>query len=220
MDKQIESDVTAIAVKDFFNGLSENESVEVFINSFGGNVGEGMAIYNTISSHKGYVTVKIDGFACSIASVIAFAGDKLIVPDNAVMMIHLPWVGVAGNKKDLAKEIQALEVVESSIMSVYSNALNNKTDKETIQNFMNDEKWFDAEEIRRYFKVGTVSHSNVSNSSTDNILARFRSGSGNAKESSEEVKKRILKKVTDQSRVATDKRKKLAATNMLEKFKR
>lgn len=101
----------------------EGKALNIYINSGGGDVFAGMAIYNIIKRHQGYKTVYIDGLAASIASVIAMAGDKLIIPKNAFMMIHKPWTVAIGNANDLVKEIELLNTIEQSIVNVYAENL-------------------------------------------------------------------------------------------------
>ena len=71
--------------------------IRIYINSYGGSVFEGTAIYNQLKRHPAHKTVYVDGFACSIASVIAMAGDEVVMPRNTMMMIHNMWSCVCGN---------------------------------------------------------------------------------------------------------------------------
>ena len=73
------------------------DQITVRINSVGGSVPDGLAIYNAIRRHKAQVTTAIDGMALSIASLIAMAGDTVEMADNAMLMIHAPWTIAAGN---------------------------------------------------------------------------------------------------------------------------
>ena len=190
--KLYESDVTPTDVKDFISGLDTDEELNVFINSYGGHVSAGLAIYHTIKAHKGNTTVKIDGFACSIASVIAFSGDTLIVPDSSVMMIHLPYVGIVGNKLDLQEEIKALETIENSLLNVYTNNLRKKEDKPKIKDFMYQEKWFGAEELEEYFNITREESAQVA--AKTNVLSKFAKTKISA-DSAEEYKQRVLRKI-------------------------
>ncbi|WP_330594436.1 Clp protease ClpP, partial [Clostridioides difficile] len=70
--------------------------MNIYINSGGGSVFAGMAIYNMLKRHEGFKTVYVDGIAASIASVIALAGDRVVIPQNAYFMIHKPWIGLCG----------------------------------------------------------------------------------------------------------------------------
>lgn len=80
-------------IKEFFDQLSDDvEKIHVHINSGGGSVFGGIAIYNLLKNHKAEIIVHVDALAASIASVIAMAGDKIIIPKNAQLMIHKPMI--------------------------------------------------------------------------------------------------------------------------------
>ena len=131
----------------------EGKKLNIYINSCGGSVFAGIAIYNIIKRHTGYKTVYIDGIAASIASVIAFAGDKVVIPSNAFLMIHKPWTNTDGNANDLRKIADTLDVLETSIIDVYKQNLKDGVDIETIKQFVNDETWLTGEQAAEYFNV-------------------------------------------------------------------
>lgn len=131
----------------------EGKALNIYINSGGGDVFAGMAIYNIIKRHQGYKTVYIDGLAASIASVIAMAGDKLIIPKNAFMMIHKPWTVAIGNANDLVKEIELLNTIEQSIVNVYAENLAEGVDIETIEKMVDEETWLTGEQAAEYFDI-------------------------------------------------------------------
>ena len=92
-----ESETSAKHFRDELAQHPNAKEIKVYINSLGGSVMEGIAIYNQLKRHSAHKTVYVDGFACSIASVIAMAGDTVIMPKNAVMMIHNAWSYAIGN---------------------------------------------------------------------------------------------------------------------------
>lgn len=100
--------------------LSKDEPVSVHINSPGGDVFDGLAIYNMLKEHRGQVTVHIDGLAASMATVVAMAGDEIIMPENAMMMIHNPMSGAFGNAQELGQVIDVLDKIKSSMVGIYS----------------------------------------------------------------------------------------------------
>lgn len=115
----IESETSAKHVR---NVLTENEDVEninIYINSVGGSVYEGLAIYNQLKRHKAYKTVYVDGMACSIASVIAMAGDKVIMPKASMLMIHNAWSCACGNAEELRKAADDLDVMSETLAQAY-----------------------------------------------------------------------------------------------------
>lgn len=140
----IESETSA---KHFMKLLDEHKDVEninIYINSCGGSVYEGNAIYAQLKRHPAYKTVYIDGFACSIASVIAMAGDKIIMSENACMMIHRASSYAWGNAVELRKAADDLEVIDKAIMQAYVSKVNGKLSEEEITEKMYAETYLDA----------------------------------------------------------------------------
>src|SRR5690606_20024488 len=99
--------------------LGRVETLNVFINSPGGSVFQGQAIYNILKRQKARVNVYIDGLAASIASVIAMAGDTIFMPKNAMMMVHNPWTFSIGNAQDLRKEADTLDKIRETLIEAY-----------------------------------------------------------------------------------------------------
>lgn len=97
----------------------ESEYLTVRINSYGGSVSDGLAIYNAIKRHPAATTVSIDGVAVSIASLIAMAGDTVEIADNALMMIHAPWSVVLGNATEMRKSADMLDKFAQAMSSAY-----------------------------------------------------------------------------------------------------
>ena len=119
-------------------------NITVKINSKGGDVFAGIAIYNTLKNHAANVTVYIDGLAASIASVIAMAGDTVVMPRNAMMMIHAPSVAVVGNADELTDTADTLRTVAKSMSSIYEGKTGLSADE--IMAIMAAETWFTPEE--------------------------------------------------------------------------
>jgi ATP-dependent Clp endopeptidase proteolytic subunit ClpP len=124
----------------------KGQHIHLRINSLGGEVTEGNAIYNALSRHVGGVTVHIDGIAASMASVIAMAGDEVRMADNAILMIHNPWTMAAGESSDLRKQADVLDLLKEGIVGAYQK----KTGLEAsaISAMMDEEKWLKAEEAK------------------------------------------------------------------------
>jgi ATP-dependent Clp endopeptidase proteolytic subunit ClpP len=136
--------------------------INLHINSPGGSVFDGIAIYNLLKSHKARVNVQIDGMALSIASVIAMAGDSVTMAENAMMMIHDPWTMVMGSADDMRKEADTLDKVKSSLITSYG-----RTGKplDEIADLMSDETWMTAAEaLEMGFADALVEKVNISNS--------------------------------------------------------
>lgn len=142
------------AIREFLKGC-EGKDLNIYINSAGGSVFAGIAIYNMLSRHKGFKTVHVDGMAASIASVIALAGDRVIVPSNAFLMIHKPWAECTGNADDCRKMANDLDAVEAGILNVYKAHLAEGATIEDIQRMVAEETWLNGEEAAKYFAVET-----------------------------------------------------------------
>lgn len=124
--------------------------INVYINSCGGSVFEGTAIYNQLHRHTARKTVYIDGFACSIASVIAMAGDEIVMPRNALMMIHNMWMGAVGNAAELRKAADDLDVINAAGRAAYQLRAGNKLPEERLAEMMDAETWLTAEQCIEY----------------------------------------------------------------------
>ena len=125
-------------------GKVKGGTINIRINSPGGSVFDGMAIFNAIKQHKTKTVVYIDGIAASIASVIALAGDEVVMADNAFMMIHEPGSLVLGSADDLRKEADLLDKLTGSLVKTYMTA--SGKDDDEIRELMADETWFNAAE--------------------------------------------------------------------------
>ena len=143
------------AIRDFLTE-HEGKDLNIYVNSGGGSVFAGLAIYNMLLRHKGKKTVYVDGIAASIASVIALAGDEIIIPSNAFMMIHKPWNACCGNADDFRKMAEDLDAVETGIINVYKAHLADGADLETVKELVAAETWLNGEEASKYFNI-TVS---------------------------------------------------------------
>jgi ATP-dependent Clp protease protease subunit len=118
--------------------------LEVRLNSPGGDVFDGMVIYNRLKQHKAKITVYIDGLAASIASVIALAGDEIIMGEGALMMIHKPWTMAIGNSLELEETIDRLNDVEDQILGIYQR--NTNIDRSELRRMVAEETWLDADQ--------------------------------------------------------------------------
>lgn len=141
------------SAKHFSDKLKEYENakeIKIYINSLGGSVLEGIAIYNQLKRHKAHKTVYIDGFACSIASVIAMAGDTVIMPKNTCMMIHNAWIVAMGNAKELRKAADDLDVINSAAIQAYLDRAGDKLSHEKLTEMLDAETYLTAEQCIEY----------------------------------------------------------------------
>ncbi len=138
----------SITAKKFVQDIAalDVENMTVRINSYGGSVSDGIAIYNAIKRHKAQTTVAIDGVAVSIASLIAMAGDSVEMADNALMMIHAPWGGTVGNARDMRVMADMLDKYAAAMSSSYADKTGKTT--EAVMAWLTDgiDHWFTAAE--------------------------------------------------------------------------
>ncbi|MDE5054894.1 Clp protease ClpP [Niallia taxi] len=158
---------------DVDNALKEagSNDIVVNLNSPGGDAFDGIAIYNRLKNHQGKVTIYIDGWACSAASVIAMAGDEVIMGAGAMMMIHEASNIVWGNKSDFRKQADLLEKLEDGIIDIYMQKAN--ITREEIRQKVDDETWFSANDALEIgFATSTATSSNEDNN--DNELTYLK----------------------------------------------
>lgn len=136
-----------ITPKDFkanLDSLGDIQTLNIYINSNGGDVFAGQAIYSMLKRSTAQKNVYIDGLAASIASIIAMAGDKIIMPANAMMMIHNPWTMAMGNSHDFRKLADDMDKIRESMLSVYESKTGMK--QEDIIPLLDAETWLTAQD--------------------------------------------------------------------------
>ena len=136
----LESDVSSYTLAKEIESLSEDvEEINVFINSYGGEVAEGLAIYNALRRHKAKVKTYCDGFACSAASVVFMAGDERIMSNASLLMIHNAWLYTAGDPNQLRKDADDLETINQASVNAYMSRVN--ITEEALKEMMDAETW-------------------------------------------------------------------------------
>ena len=143
-------------VLDFLKS-EKDKPVSVYINSPGGDVFQGLAIHEALSRHKGEVTVYVDGLAASIASIIALAGDKIVMAKPAFFMIHNPFSFAVGDDREMEKESKVLKKVKQSLVNVYKD--NSSLSENEIVDMMDNETWLSSDEALKYGFVDEISQS-------------------------------------------------------------
>ena len=136
--------VTAKQFVSDLNALGNITHINLHINSPGGDVFEGIAIFNALKNHGASITVYVDGVAASMASVIAMVGDPVIMPENAFMMIHKPWGVSGGDADDMRDYADLLDKVESVLLPAYAQKTGKTTDE--IAAMLADETWMSGAE--------------------------------------------------------------------------
>lgn len=150
--------ITPVDVIDELEKLPHGTDVEVHINSNGGDVQAGLAIANLLAHYqKGAVTTFVDGWAASIASIIALAGSKCVMPANTYLMIHYPSCVVAGNINDIKKGLEDLEKITGGMVDEYTRK--SITTRDKIVEMLEKETWLTAEEAAGIFENVEVAES-------------------------------------------------------------
>ena len=147
-------EVTPKQFKADLDALGDVDLIRVYINSPGGDVFAGQTIYSILKRHKAKIHVYIDGLAASIASLIAMAGDKVIMPANAMMMIHNPWTIAAGNANDFRRLADDLDKIRDSMIVAYENKSALTMDE--IKQLMDAETWLSANDCIEYGFVDEI----------------------------------------------------------------
>ena len=133
----------AFSLKDALT-MVDTPNLTVRINSYGGSVSEGLAIYGLLSEFKGHLKTIVDGFACSAASVIFMAGKERVVPENGLLMIHNAWTEARGDSNTMKKVAEDLEKITQPSVNIY--ASKTKLSEEEIKGKMDREEWITSKE--------------------------------------------------------------------------
>ena len=137
--------ITAADFRRELDGIKAS-TINLRLNSPGGDVFDGIAIYNALREHPAKVITHIDGVAASMASMIALAGDEVRMAENGFLMIHNPWAMVVGNADDLRKEAELLDQISGSMLMAYE--AKSPATSEQIKDWMADETWFTAADAK------------------------------------------------------------------------
>lgn len=168
-----EGDVSANSLLKQLKELDAN-SITVHINSYGGEVSQGLAIYNTLKDSKMKVTTVCDGFACSAASVVFMAGDERIIKEASLLMIHNAWTYARGDYNELKKQAEDLEKITQASVNAYKSKVN--ISEEKIKELMDKETWITAEEAVEYgfaTKTETTEEEGVNQSAFGSIREKL-----------------------------------------------
>ena len=157
--KKYWSDDDVINAKDVRETLDAvSEDIIIKLNSPGGDVFEGIEIYNYLKDHPSNVTVEVTGVAASAATFIVAGADEVIMNIGTSLMIHEASTFAWGNKSDIQKTLNALETIDDSILSIYSEKTGQPN--EQLEEWMNEEKWFTADEAVEFGFADSVKRDN------------------------------------------------------------
>lgn len=168
----LDSDVSSYTLSKELKELDAGvETINVHINSYGGEVAEGLAIYNMLKNHNAKVKTYCDGFACSIASVIFMAGDERVMSDASMLMIHNAWMMTAGNSQQLRKDADDLDKITQGSIAAYLSRINITEDK--LKELLDAETWLlpdEAKEMGFATEIVTAKQSEKAAASADKVL--------------------------------------------------
>lgn len=137
-------EVSAANLSKQLEEIKDAKTINVHISSYGGEVKEGLAIYNALKNHKAKIKTYCDGFACSIASVIFMAGDERIMNKASLLMIHNAWTLAQGNAEELRKQADDLDKITSASINAYLENIN--ISENQLKKLMDNETWLTYEE--------------------------------------------------------------------------
>lgn len=140
--------VTAKQFADDLKALGSVKTIDLRINSEGGSVFDGKAIYSLLVEHKAKVITHIDGLAASAASFIAMAGDEIEIAEGGFVMIHNAWLFAMGDARELRRTAELLDTVNGTILDVYT--ARTKGDRAKLAKMMDDETWLTAEDAIKH----------------------------------------------------------------------
>lgn len=166
--------ISAAEFQKTINDLGDGiEDITLRLHSYGGDVYDGQAIYNTLKRHSARVRVEVDGAAMSAASFIAMAGDEIAMAENAIFMIHDPWTVVMGNARDMRDMAESMDKVRDTITGVYHSRTGIAV--EDINAQMAAETYYDAHEaLEQGFTTEMIANKGIEDLSTSVIRNRWK----------------------------------------------
>lgn len=148
-----ENDVSSYTLSKQLEEMTDVNTIHVRINSYGGEVAEGLAIYNALKNHKATVKTYCYGFACSIASVIFMAGDERLMSTASLLMIHNAWTWASGNAAELRKQADDLDKITRASINAYMQKVS--ITEEELKALLDSETWLEYNEaIEKGFATG------------------------------------------------------------------
>ena len=173
----LESDVSSYTLSKELDSLGDGiNTINVYINSYGGEVAEGLAIYNALKRHKAKIKTYCDGFAASIASVIFMAGDERIMSNASLLFIHNAWTYTGGNANELRKTADDLETMTQASINAYMDHVN--ITEEELKEMLDAETWITPQDA---LTMGFAT--SIINDSTN-------------KDPNQSIKKQVMKQLT------------------------
>lgn len=171
-----DGDQSATTFKNELDALGDGiETINLYVNSPGGSVFEGITIHNMLKRHKAKVIAHVDALAASIASVIIMAADEIRMPSNSMLMIHNPWTLAMGNAAELRKQADDLDRIGNSSKQSYLQKAGDKLTDEKLQELLDAETWLSADEAFSYGLCDVVEEANqMAASISEEIFAKYK----------------------------------------------
>lgn len=166
----LESDVSSYNLAQEIAGL-EVDTINVYINSYGGEVAEALAIYNALRRHKAKVKTYCDGFACSAASVVFMAGDERIMSNASLLFIHNAWTYTAGDQNQLRKDADDLEIITQASINAYMDHIN--ITEEELKALMDAEAWISANDALEMGFATSVISASLQKAANQNVRKKM-----------------------------------------------
>jgi len=161
-------------VKDL--NATKAKTISLRINSPGGNVFDGMAIYNALKQHPAKVTSEVDGIAASIASIIAMAGEEIRIAENAFFMIHNAWAFAIGTSSEMSKMAETLDKIDTQMEKIYAKRTGQEQDK--VRQMMAEETWMNADEAKEFGFADSIGDKIAAAACSSFDLTKFRNVPG------------------------------------------
>lgn len=178
-----ESDVSSYTLAKLIQE-SQAKTINVCINSYGGEVAEGLAIYNALRNHPATVTTRCDGFACSAASVVFMAGDNRVMNEASLLMIHNAWTSARGNAEELRKQADDLDTISATVAKAYMTHIN--IPEEKLQEMLNAETWITPKEALEMGFASAIAEEQITRgqqySAKESIIRQLVEGKKHGKE--------------------------------------
>jgi ATP-dependent Clp protease protease subunit len=198
-----------VSAKDFRAQLNDvSGNIVLRINSPGGDVFDGLAIFNSLVAHEGHVRIEVTGVAASAASIIAMAGDEIAIAENAFLMIHNAWGVTIGNADDHDEASDLLGQIDNSLANTY--ARRTGLDVRAIAKMMTDETWFGSSDAKAHGFVTEVITPRAMSAKFDMSLYANAPSELTAIETSDEVNIRDVERILRDAGIPRRKAKALA----------
>lgn len=204
-----EGEHSAQTFKNELDSLGSVETINLYCNSPGGSVFEGITIHNMLKRHNARVIAHVDALAASIASVIIMAADEIIMPSNSMLMIHNPWSVVMGNATELRKQADDLDRIGESAITSYLDKAGDKLDDSKLREMLDAETWLSADEAFEYGLCDVVESANdMAACISEKYMNRYRNVPNQLKEESKNVitleEKELRQKIADEAKASEE----------------